>query len=139
MSVDEANQTGWRPYVRTEVGLRLFGPLELGGQIQMSALDFPARMPSFGGGVFLELRPDVALFGFVPSLRVGGGRVTLPTEGGRVDAWELNAGGGLGYELGVGIILEARVAHHWYLDLPAEGNVGVDGWTIGAGITYRLP
>mgnify|MGYP001607954783 CR=1 FL=1 len=139
MSVDQADQTEWRPHARVEVGIRIWGPFEVGGYAQMGTLGFPAEMPSFGGGMFLELRPDVALFGFVPHLEVAGSRVTLPTANARVDAWEVHVGGGIGYELGVGIVLEARVLHHWYLDLPADGNVGVDGWTITSGLTYRLP
>jgi len=139
MSIDEANQTEWRPYVRTEVGIRVWGPFEVGGHVQLGALGFPAELASFGGGIFVHLRPDVALFGFVPHIEVAGSRVTLPTSSGRVDSWELRAGAGLGYELGVGLVIEARLHHHWYFDLPEEGDVGVDGWTLTGGLTYRLP
>jgi len=139
LSLDEGNQTEWRPYVRAEVGIRLFGPIELGAQVQMGTLGFPAEMASFGGGLFLQLRPDVALFGFVPHLEVGGGRVTLPTSAGRVDAWELHAGGGLGYELALGFVVEARLSHQWYLGLPEGANLGMDGWTVAGGLTYRIP
>lgn len=138
-TIDEANQTQWRPYARAEAGIRLWGPFELGGHLQMTTLGLPAEMASFGGGVFLQLRPDVSFFGFVPHLEVAGSRVTLPTSSGRVDAWGLSAGGGIGYELGVGIVIEARLHHHWYFDLPADGDVGVDGWTVTGGLTYRLP
>lgn len=139
LSIDESNQTQWRPYARTEVGLRLWGPFEFGGHLQVATLGFPAELASFGGGVFVQLRPDVSLFGFVPHAEVAGSRVTLPTSAGRFDAWELRVGGGIGYELGVGIVLEARLHHHWYFDLPEESDVSVDGWTITGGLTYRLP
>lgn len=140
LTMDEANQTEWRPYIRTEVGIRLWGPFELGGHLQMATLGFPAELASFGGGVFLQLRPDVALFDFlVPHAEVAGSRVTLPTHGGRFDAWELSVGGGLGFEPGAGVVIEARLRHHWYFDLPAESDVAVDGWSITGGVTYRLP
>ncbi len=139
LSIDEGNQTQWRPYARTELGIRLWGPIELGAQLQVGTLGFPAELASFGGGVFLQLRPDVAFFGFVPHAEVGGSRLTLPTSGGRFDAWELHAGGGLGYEVGLGFVIEVRVNHHWYFDLPAESQVGMDGWTVSGGLTYRLP
>ena len=139
MSIDEGNTTQWRPYGRTEIGIRLWGPFELGGHLQIGTLGFPAELASYGGGVFLQLRPDVAFFGLVPHAEVGGTRVTLPTSSGRYDAWEVHAGGGLGYELGIGFVIEARVKHHWYFDLPAESQVGMDGWTLSGGLTYRLP
>lgn len=138
-SLDESNSTEWRPYLRTEVGFRLWGPFELGGYVQMTTLGFPAEMPSFGGGALFQLRPDTAFFGFVPHAEVAASRVTLPSEAGRVDAWSVSVGGGLGYELGLGIVLEGRLHHHWYFDLPADGTVGSEGWTITGGLTYRLP
>ena len=58
---------------------------------------------------------------------------------GRVDAWAISVGGGLGYEFDAGIGIEARLSHQWYFDLPDAGEVGVDGWTVNAGLTYRLP
>lgn len=139
MTIDEGDQTELRPYLRTEVGFRLWGPLEIGGHLQIATLGLPAELASFGGGVFFQLRPDASLSGFVPHLEVAGSRITLPTSSGRVDGWEVRAGGGIGYEIGAGFVIEARLHHHWYLDLPAEGNVGVDAWTITGGLTYRLP
>lgn len=138
--LDEGNETQWRPYARTEVGFRLWGPFELGGHLQMATTGFPAEMASFGGGVFVQLRPDFAFFDFlVPHAEVAGSRVTLPTSGGRFDAWELRVGGGIGIEPGAGFVIEARLHHHWLFDLPAESGVAVDGWTVTGGVTYRLP
>lgn len=139
MTIEESNQTEVRPRVRTELAFRLWGPFELGGYMQVAALGLDAEMASFGGGVFLQVRPDIDFWGFVPHLEVAGSRVTLPISGDRVDSWSLSAGAGLGYEVGAGFILEARVHHQWYFDLPAEGPVGVDGWTFSAGFAYRLP
>ncbi|MEQ9075727.1 MAG: hypothetical protein RLP09_17865 [Sandaracinaceae bacterium] len=142
--VDESGETQWRPHARTEIGFRLWGPFELGGFLQLTTLGFPMEMASFGGGLFVQLRPDTALFGFVPYLEGSGSRVTLPVADGRVDAWGVSAGGGLGYEVGAGVVIEARVLHHWYFDLPGNGpsgtgEVGVDGWSLTAGVTYRMP
>ena len=139
MSVAGANRTGWHPYARTELGVRLIGPLELGGYVQMGTLGLPATMPSFGGGPFLQLRPQRSLFGLVPHAEVAGSRVALPTAGGRVRAWGVSVGGGLGYEVGGGVALEGRLRHQWYFGLPKGGSVRRDGWTVTAGVTYRLP
>ena len=141
LSMEEGEDTTWRPYLDTEVGIRLWGPFEFGGHLQLTTVGFPADMASFGGGVFLHLRPDVPLFGFfVPHASVTGSRVTLPTsDQNRVDAWELRVGGGLAVELGAGVGIEARLHHHWYFDLPEDGPVGMDGWTVTGGVTYRLP
>ncbi|MBX3274004.1 MAG: hypothetical protein KF729_27310 [Sandaracinaceae bacterium] len=140
LTLDEGNQTQWRPYARAELGLRLWGPFELGAHLQMATAGFPAELASFGGGVMVQLRPDVALFGFlVPHAEVAGSRVTLPTGSGRLDAWELRVGGGLGFEPGAGFVIEARLHHHWYFDLPASAELGAEGWTVSAGVTYRIP
>lgn len=139
MTIEESNQTEVRPRVRTELAFRLWGPFELGGYLQVGALALPAEMASFGGGVFLQVRPDTDFFGFVPHLEVAGSRVTLPVTGDRVDSWAVSAGAGLGYEVGAGFILEARIHHQWYFDLPENGVVGVDGWTFSGGFAYRLP
>ena len=139
LSLEEGNRTEWRPYARTELGIRVWGPIEIGAQLQVAATGFPAELASFGGGFFLELRPEENLFGFVPHAEIGGSRVTLPTSSGRYDAWELRVGGGLGYEVGSGFVLEARLQHRWYFDLPEDSGVGVDSWTVSFGLTYRLP
>ncbi len=139
MTVEESNQTQVRPRIRTEVAFRLWGPFELGGYVQLAALDILAEQASFGGGVLLQLRPDINFLGFVPHAEVAGSRITLPTSAGRVDTWALSVGGGLGYEVGAGFVLEARVHHQWYFDLPDDGAVGVDGWTFSGGFAYRLP
>ncbi|HJL15631.1 MAG TPA: hypothetical protein RMH99_08250 [Sandaracinaceae bacterium LLY-WYZ-13_1] len=139
MTLEEDGRTEWRPHLRTEIGFRLWGPFELGGFVQLGTLGLPAEMPSFGGGVLVQLRPDRSFFGFVPHAEVSGSRATLPTSQGRVDAWGLSVGGGLGYELGAGVVIEARLHHQWYFDLPEDGRLGVDGWTVTGGVTYRLP
>lgn len=139
MTVEEANETQVRPRIRTEIAFRLWGPFELGGYVQVGALGLPAELASFGGGVLFQLRPDTNFFGFVPHAEVAGSRITLPASEGRVDTWAVSVGGGLGYEVGAGFVLEARVNHQWYFDQPDESAVGTDGWTFSGGFTYRLP
>ncbi|MFK7989137.1 MAG: hypothetical protein AB8I08_24170 [Sandaracinaceae bacterium] len=139
ISVEEQGQTEWRPHLRTELAFRVIGPLELGGFAQMQVLELPAVMPAFGGGLMAGLRPEEGFFGFVPSAQVEVSRVTLPTAQGRVDAWGIGVGAALAYELEFGLGFEIRGAHNWYFDLPEAGEVGMDGWTINAGVTYRLP
>jgi hypothetical protein len=139
-AVEEANTYEWRPVVRTEVGFRVWGPFEVGGHLQMLTLGFPVETPSFGGGLFVQLRPEVPFYGIVPHVEIAGGRTTLSTAiADRVDAWSLSVGGGVGYEFFSELSIEARVHHHWYFDLPPDSGVGVDGWTVSAGIAYGLP
>jgi hypothetical protein len=138
-SLDESGSTEWRPQLRAEAGIRIWGPFELGGYAQLTTLGFPAEMPSFGGGAFVQLRPDVSFFGFVPHAEVSGSRVTLPSANGRIDAWGLSVGGGFGYELGAGVVIEGRLHHNWYFDIPQESGAASEGWTITGGITYRIP
>ncbi|MGE0789834.1 MAG: hypothetical protein AB7S26_29445 [Sandaracinaceae bacterium] len=139
LTLDRQGQTDILPQARTEVAFRLWGPFELGGYLQVSALGFPAEMASFGGAVFFQLRPDTNFFGFVPHAEIAGLRVTLPTSSERYDAWGLSVGGGLGYEVGAGFVLELRVHHQWYFDLPEASGIGTDGWTFSGGFAYRLP
>lgn len=139
MVLEEGERTEWRPYARTEIAFRIWGPFELGGFLQLGTLGFPFELPSLGGGVLVQLRPDVDLFGFVPHAEVAGSRVGLPTANGRVDAWSMSVGGGLGYDVGEGVVIEARLRHQWYFDLPADRPLGADGWTVTGGVTYRLP
>lgn len=139
-SLNEQGGTRWRPKLRTEIAFRLGGPFELGAFLQTTTQGFPIDRPAFGGGPLIQLRPEAPLAGFfVPHLELAGSRLTIPTADRSLDAWGLSVGGGIGFEMGAGVGLEARVRHHWYLGLPAAANVGDSAWTATLGITFRLP
>jgi hypothetical protein len=138
-TLDRSDGTAWLPHLYTAVGFRLAGPLELGGHLSATAIAFPAEMLSFGGGLFVQLRPEEPFYGLVPFVKISGSRVTLPTEVDRYDAWGLSAGAGLGYELGANVVIQAEVHHHFYLDLPAQSGVRVDGWVFDLGVAFRMP
>jgi hypothetical protein len=139
MGLTQGEGMTFSPYARADVGLRLWGPFTLGGFFQASSADLMERDAGLGGGLVFAIRPDVSLLGFVPHAEVSGARLQLPGASRNLDAWALNVAGSLGYEIGAGLSIEARVQHSWYFDLPQESGVGQTGWTFGGGLSYRIP
>lgn len=137
LSIDQGGDTGYHPHARAEIAFSLIGPLELGGYLQLGANSFPADGSAFGGGATVLIRPSLPL-GLRPVAFASAGRTAIPADM-RVSAWDITVGGGLGVDLGSGFILEGRVAHHWYLNIPSGSNVGDNSWAFTAGLTYELP
>lgn len=138
--LDAQEGSVFRPTLRAELAFKIVGPLSLGGFLQLTPLSLPAELPSLGGGLLVQLRPELPIFGWlIPIAGVEGSRVGLPTPDGRIDGWGLTAVGGLGFDVGRGVVLEGRVSHRWMFGLPVDAGIGDRAWTFTGGVTVRLP
>lgn len=128
----------WRPTLRSDFAFDLSGSyLQAGGWMLVTAEAFPLKHPALGGGVLVALRPQFACLR--PVVEAAAGRVQLPTsQRDQVSAWSVSLTGGLGVEVSDDFFLEARLAHTWLYDLPAESAVRDRTWTVTGGIGVDL-
>jgi hypothetical protein len=134
----QGEQTAYRPSMRFSLGLRLVGPLQLGGYVHSHARALPWKDGATGGGALVALRPKLPGIPLRLLLEGSAGRAWLPVAEGAAGGWATAVAAGLGWDLGRVVGLEARAMHTWLHRMSGPTPVDAAAWTFSGGLSLRF-